>query len=413
MHGTGQRSENFRAAFLERYEMVRKASNDLAAPLSAEDQQVQSMEDASPTKWHLAHVSWFFETFILDPFAEGYALFDPAFGYLFNSYYEAVGPRHARPHRGMLTRPALSRVMEYRAHVDRGMAEFIQSAPDGKLTEALARMELGLNHEQQHQELMLMDIKHMFSCNPLRPAYCDARQETAARAASPDWTDVPGGIYGIGHDGDGFAFDNEGPRHDVLLQPFRIASWRVTNREYMEFIDDGGYRRSEFWHMDGWGTVNREGWQAPLYWSRRDTEWRVFTLSGEHAIDPNEPVCHVSFYEASAYAAWAGKRLPLETEWEAAAAIREQATGDENGAPVIGAAGGVWEWTASPYTAYPRFETPPGAIGEYNGKFMVSQTVLRGGSFASPPGHIRHTYRNFFYPHQRWAFSGIRLADYG
>jgi ergothioneine biosynthesis protein EgtB len=308
------------------------------------------------------------------------------------------------------------------------MAGFIETAQGDGTEEAFDRIELGLHHEQQHQELILMDIKHALSCNPFSPAYSTAYAEVKSNAPALDWADVAGGIHGVGHDGDGFAFDNEGPRHDVLLQDFRLGSRLTTNREYIEFMEDGGYRHAEFWHMDGWSAVNREGWEAPLYWSRRDGEWRIFTLSGEREVEPDAPVCHVSFYEASAYAAWAGKRLPLETEWETTARAHGLTSEEEAGGNLLSSGhlrpvaardahspaqmiGDVWEWTASPYTPYPNFKPAAGAIGEYNGKFMVNQMVLRGGSFGTPQGHIRHTYRNFFYPHQRWMFSGIRLAD--
>jgi ergothioneine biosynthesis protein EgtB len=427
MDGAPKHPDDIRPALLQRYRTVRQTTEAPAAPLSPEDQQVQSMEDASPTKWHLAHVSWFFETFVLRPYAESYAVFDDTFAYLFNSYYEAAGPRHARPQRGMLTRPSLSRIMAYRAHVDGAIAAFLETAQGNGTGEALERIELGLNHEQQHQELILMDIKHMLSCNPFLFTYSDSHPNVKSNAPALAWSDVEGGIHSVGHDGEGFAFDNEGPRHEVLLQDFQLGSRLTTNREYREFMEDGGYQRPEFWHMDGWAKVNREGWEAPLYWSRRDGDWRVFTLSGERDVDMDAPVCHVSFYEASAYAAWAGKRLPLETEWETAAdlnGMRSDADTDGNllssghlhpiaardtGNPTQ-MIGDVWEWTASPYTPYPKFRVSAGAIGEYNGKFMVNQMVLRGGSCATPVGHIRHTYRNFFYPHQRWMFSGIRLA---
>lgn len=405
MHGTQQHPDDTRSALLQRFRQIRQATEDIAAPLSPEDQQVQSMEDASPTKWHLAHVSWFFETFVLSPHAAGYTLFDEKFGFLFNSYYEAVGPRHARPQRGMLTRPSLSTVMAYRAHVDDALSNFITAAEEKDFLAVRDRIELGLNHEQQHQELILMDIKHMLSCNPIAPAYSEDCTEFRPPDPAMEWTEIEGGIYTVGHDEQDFAFDNEGPRHDVLLQDFRIATRLTTNREYAEFIADGGYRKPDFWHMDGWATVTRDDWKAPLYWSNHDGAQRVFTLSGEQEIDLDAPVSHVSFYEASAYAAWAGKRLPLETEWEVAAIRAPDAP--------TRMIGDLWEWTASPYTPYPNFKASPGAIGEYNGKFMVNQMVLRGGCFATPPGHIRHTYRNFFYPHQRWAFSGIRLADSG
>lgn len=430
MHGTQQHPDDTRSALLQRFRLIRQTTENIAAPLSPEDQQVQSMPDASPTKWHLAHVSWFFETFVLVPYAPDYTLFDEKFGFLFNSYYEAVGPRHARPHRGMLTRPTLSRVMAYRAHVDEAMSNFIEAAEDEDFRTAEARIELGLNHEQQHQELVLMDIKHMLSCNPLAPAYSDRYADVKSNAPAQDWAEVAGGIVSIGHDEHGFAFDNEGPRHEVLLQDFRIATRLTTNREYIDFLTDGGYSKPEFWHMDGWATVTREGWEAPLYWSNRDGAWHMFTLAGEREIDLDAPVSHVSFYEASAYAVWAGKRLPLEAEWEAAADPFNLTSECETTANLLSSEnfgptpardadapaqmiGDLREWTASPYTPYPNFKTPPGAIGEYNGKFMVNQMVLRGGSFATPPSHIRHTYRNFFYPHQRWAFSGIRLADSG
>jgi len=374
-----------------RYAQIRRASEALAAPLSAEDCAVQSMPDASPVKWHLAHTSWFFESVVLAR-RPGYRAFDPAFAYLFNSYYEGLGPRHPRTRRGLLTRPGLEAVMAYRAHVDAAMDQVLD---DDALQPLIT---LGLNHEQQHQELILTDIKHAFYCNPLLPAYSNAH----AQRSSPgglEWHDHSGGIVSIGHDGNGFAFDNEGPRHQQLLRPFRLASRPVNNGEYRAFIADGGYRRPEFWLSDGWARVQEEGWQAPLYWlTDADGATRIFTLAGLRPLDPDVPVHHVSFFEAAAYAAWAGKRLPTEFEWEAIC---------NNGLDH----GEVWEWTRSSYDPYPGFKPFPGAAAEYNGKFMVGQLVLRGGSVVTPPGHARPTYRNFFPPQARWQFSGIRLAE--
>jgi ergothioneine biosynthesis protein EgtB len=380
-------------AVAQAYSVVRAHSQALAAPLSAEDCAIQSMPDASPVKWHLAHTSWFFETAILAQ-QSGYKTFDPHFAFLFNSYYEALGPRHPRPRRGLLTRPSLDQVIAYRAHVDAAM---VQACGDESLQDAIT---LGLNHEQQHQELILTDIKHAFFSNPLLPAYA-GKPAVPQPAQKLEWREHQGGIVPIGHEGCGFAFDNESPRHQVLLRPFRIALRPVSNGEYQAFIADGGYRRPEFWLSDGWARVQEEHWEAPLYWlndddgSARENSF-VFTLTGVQPLDPHAPVEHVSFYEAAAYAAWAGARLPTEFEWEAAAALF--------------AHGEVWEWTRSSYDPYPGFKAFDGVVAEYNGKFMVGQMVLRGGSVATPSGHIRPTYRNFFPPSARWQFSGIRLA---
>ena len=381
-----------------RFLAVRGQTERLAAPLSAEDQTVQSMPDTSPTKWHLAHTTWFFETFVLRPHMPGYRLFDPAYEYLFNSYYEAVGPRHPRPQRGLLSRPGVAEIMAYRRHVTDAMTELLGRGAGNAET----LVELGLHHEQQHQELTLMDAKHMLSLNPLRPAYRAAAHAVVADAAPIAWIGIEGGLIEIGHDGlgtpGGFAFDNEGPRHRIWLDPFALASRPTNCAEYLAFIEDGGYRRPEFWLSAGWDCVGQRGWEAPLYWEKRDGRWQVFTLSGLRALQPSEPVCHVSAYEAAAFAKWAGKRLPREAEWETGAAAL-QGTGE------------VWEWTASAYVAYPGYREPPGAIGEYNGKFMANQMVLRGGCSATPADHIRTTYRNFFPPDARWMFGGIRLAE--
>ena len=378
-----------------RFLAVRDLSEQLAAPLSAEDQTVQSMPDASPTKWHLAHTTWFFETFVLRQHAPGYRLFDPAYEYLFNSYYEAVGPRHPRPQRGLITRPGVEEIMAYRRHVTGAMTELLVR---GAANVVAALVELGLHHEQQHQELTLMDAKHMLSLNPLRPAYRQAAHAVVADVAPLDWIHSQGGLVEIGHEGDSFAFDNEGPRHRTWLDPFALASRPTNCGEYLAFIEDGGYRRPEFWLSAGWDYVGQRGWEAPLYWEMKDGRWHVFTLSGLRALQPSEPVCHVSAFEAAAFAKWAGRRLPREAEWEKAA-------------PSLQGTGEVWEWTASPYVAYPGYREPPGAIGEYNGKFMANQLVLRGGSSATPAGHVRTTYRNFFPPDARWMFGGIRLAE--
>ncbi len=384
---------------LARFLAVRDLSERLAAPLSAEDQTVQSMPDASPTKWHLAHTTWFFETFVLRPHAPGYRVFDAAYEYLFNSYYEAVGPRHPRPQRGLLSRPGVAEIMAYRRHVTGAMGDLL-----GRGAANVADLvELGLQHEQQHQELILMDAKHMLSLNPLRPAYRPAvARAVAAEAGALAWIGFDGGLVEIGHAGEGFAFDNEGPRHRVWLNPFRLASRPTNCGEYLAFIEDGGYRRPEFWLSAGWDCVNQRGWEAPLYWEKRDGRWKVFTLSGLRPLQSSAPVCHVSGFEAAAFAKWAGKRLPREAEWETGAATQPDR---------LQGRGEVWEWTASPYVAYPGYREPPGAVGEYNGKFMANQMVLRGGCSATPAGHMRPTYRNFFPPDARWLFGGIRLAE--
>ena len=380
------------AALAGFYRDVRAASDGLAAHLSAEDCAVQSMPDASPVKWHLAHTSWFFETMILEG-RSGYQAFDARYAFLFNSYYETLGPRHPRPRRGLLTRPALDEVRAYRAHVDAAMQGVLENLDDQELA---ARILLGLHHEQQHQELILTDIKHAFFANPLLPAY-DDKTSSVALDCPQAWRSHAGGLVEIGHGAKDFCFDNEKPRHGVMLRPFRIAPCPVSNGEYLAFIEDGGYRRPEFWLSDGWNRVQDEGWDAPLYWLTDDDGRRsIFTLAGAQPLQAAAPVTHVSFFEAAAFAAWAGRRLPTEFEWEAAAP---------------GNRGHVWEWTRSSYDPYPGFTPFQGAASEYNGKFMVGQMVLRGGSFATPPGHARATYRNFFPPQARWQFSGIRLAE--
>lgn len=400
------------------YQAVRAETISLAQGLSDADATAQSMEDASPAKWHLAHTSWFFEQFILQSFVADYRVFDDAYNYLFNSYYDAVGARHARPQRGLLTRPSLDEVLVYRAHVDAHMERFLSNMPQ----EAGALVTLGLNHEQQHQELLLTDILHLFSHNPLAPAYRSPGPAEVTKEAPADiqWVAHEGGQCRIGHEGDGFAFDCEGPAHDVLLQPFALAHRAVTVAEWLEFMADGGYETSTLWLSDGWAVREREGWDAPLYWQQEDNGWSVMTLKGRQPVDPQAPVSHISFYEADAYATWAGHRLPTEAEWEVVAATQEI---DGNFAPsgrlrprpqpgtsMTGLFGDVWEWTASPFAPYPRYVPAAGAVGEYNGKFMSGQMVLRGGSCATPARHMRATYRNFFHPDKRWQFSGCRLA---
>jgi ergothioneine biosynthesis protein EgtB len=404
---------------LESYGDVRRTTECLASPLSAEDQTVQTVPEVSPTKWHRAHVTWFFETFVLAQYAPDYAPFHPAFAYIFNSYYEAVGARHPRPERGLLSRPGVEEIARYRQHVDSAMTSLLAGPNQPGLAELVT---LGLHHEQQHQELLLMDIKHVLSKNPLHPAYIAADQPgTGVAPPKAGWVEHDGGDVQIGHSGDGFGFDNEFPRHTVYLTPFGLADRPVTCGEWLEFMDAGGYTRSEFWLSDGWAVVNAEHWDAPLYWFRDPEQsdgWLQFTLAGVHPVDPDEPVSHVSYYEADAFAHWTGLRLPTEAEWESIAVSCGEGDNLLSSEPAHprpalsdnAMFGDVWEWTSSAYSPYPGFRAAPGAVGEYNGKFMVSQYVLRGGCCATPRGHIRPTYRNFFPPGARWAFSGVRLA---
>jgi ergothioneine biosynthesis protein EgtB len=405
-----------------RFQAVRRMSERLAEPLSPEDCQVQSMPDASPVKWHLAHTTWFFETFVLRPFSPGYEVFHRSFGFLFNSYYNAVGDRLPRPCRGLMTRPTLDEVYSYRAAVDRAIEAYLDSIGDGLPAEFAATIELGLNHEQQHQELILTDIKHALAQNPLRPSYGDADRISAVAETQPmGWSSFAGGLKWVGHDGRGFAFDNEGPRHRIFLEDFQLGSRLVTSGEFLAFIEDNGYSRPEFWLSDGWNVVRAQQWQAPLYWERREGTWWVMTLGGLRRLTESEPVCHVSFYEADAFARWSGARLPTEFEWELAVNDREiggnfvesgklHPQAALNGTGIAQCFGDTWEWTQSPYTPYPGLRPTAGALGEYNAKFMCNQLVLRGGSCATPESHIRPTYRNFFPPEARWQFTGIRLA---
>jgi ergothioneine biosynthesis protein EgtB len=419
---SGERSDG--SEDLERfYREVRSFTELLVSPLTSEDAVIQSMPEASPTKWHLAHTSWFFETFVLAQAVPGFRPYRPQFSYLFNSYYNAVGPRHCRPRRGLLSRPSLAEVRRYRRCVDEQILQLFDRR-DAALEQVASILLLGLHHEQQHQELILTDIKHVFWSNPLRPSYSESRAHWASDGVPPlTWVHVPGGLVTVGDTGDAFAFDNERPAHRAYLEPFALASRPVTNGEYRAFMEDGGYERPELWLSDGWTAVNTHGWRAPLYWERRDDAWWSLTLAGMREVEELEPVCHVSYYEADAYARWAGARLPSEEEWETAAAAAPIAgsfvesgalhpvpiTRDEN-EPLLRLFGDVWEWTRSAYSAYPGYRALEGALGEYNGKFMCNQLVLRGGSCATPASHIRRTYRNFFVPETRWQFSGIRLA---
>ena len=405
------------------YAEVRAFTETLAAPLSPEDQQIQSMPDVSPTKWHRAHITWFFETFLLIPFLEGYEEFDPQFQYLYNSYYEAVGARHPRHERGLVSRPTASEVGQYRRHVDTAMEQLIATVAqtDGRVRDLVI---LGLHHEQQHQELLLMDIKHVLSKNPTRPQYHAIESLEPSLPSPTEWVRFDGGVVEIGREPDdpGFHFDNEVPQHRQFIEGFELADRLVTNGEWLEFMADGGYHEHQHWLSAGWATIQTEGWDAPMYWEATETGWHVHTLHGFAPVNPDEPVCHISYYEADAFARWAGARLPTEFEWELAAREAPIAgnlapTGRYHPAPAGSADGSlqqligdVWEWTSSSYGPYPGFTPAAGAVGEYNGKFMVNQYVLRGGCCATPDGHIRPTYRNFFPTHSRWMFSGLRLA---
>jgi ergothioneine biosynthesis protein EgtB len=404
------------------YAAIRRTTEALCRPLALEDYVVQAMPDVSPAKWHLAHVTWFFETFVLARYQPRHRPFHPDYRVLFNSYYQGVGPQHARAQRGHLSRPTVAEIYAYRRAVDSAMAELLEAGAFWADTEAMAVVALGLNHEQQHQELLLTDIKYNLGVNPLRPAYHTRAPGGAQGPCPPAWVDVEGGLVRIGDAGAPFAFDNERPAHQVYLEPFRLAVRPVTNGEYAEFVEAGGYRQWRWWLSEGWRTVRERDWEAPLYWERPEGGWRAQTLSGPRSLDAAAPVCHVSYYEADAFARWRGCRLPTEQEWEHAVASEpvrgnflesgwyEPAALRERGARISQAFGDVWEWTQSPYGPYPGYRPLGGALGEYNGKFMVNQLVLRGGSCATPSSHMRRTYRNFFPPEARWQFSGIRLA---
>ncbi len=409
------------------YQAIRDETEALAAPLTPEDQQIQSMADVSPTKWHRAHITWFFETFLLLPHLPGYEAYDEMYQFLYNSYYVSAGERHARDKRGLISRPTADEVTSYRKHVDAAMARLISEvAPTNPDVHDL--VVLGLHHEQQHQELLVMDIKHVLSVNPTHPKYHDANPTPSTTVAPLQWHDFDGGLCEVGYEGDGFHFDNEGPRHTRFLQPFRLADRLVTNGDWLDFMADGGYHEPLHWLSAGWGAATEEGWDAPLYWEATENGWYVHTLHGFVPVNRDEPVCHISYFEADAFARWAGARLPTEHEWEFAASSLASQPHDVAGnfadsghlhprpldtdAPGLHQLfGDVWEWTSSAYDAYPGFQTAPGAVGEYNGKFMVNQYVLRGGCCATPAGHTRTTYRNFFPTHSRWMFSGLRLAS--
>jgi ergothioneine biosynthesis protein EgtB len=389
---------------LARYVRVRRATEAICAPLEIDDHLVQPVDFVSPPKWHLGHTTWFFETFVLKKHLPGYLEIDPHYRWVFNSYYEALGERVQRPKRASMARPTLAQVREYRAIVDALVPQPVQSLTDAQWCEFAPLFELGMQHEEQHQELLYMDIKYILRCSPSRPAYSCAGPIPTSPTSS-GFLDIPGGIQQIGFDGDAFCFDNERPRHDVLLRNARIARAPVTNGEYLAFIDDGGYNRPDLWLSDGWARVQTEQWAAPLYWEMIDGVWHEFTLRGLSPVERSTPVCHVSYFEADAFARWSGKRLPTESEYEVAAQRHGVGTGGMLGV------GAVWEWTSSAYLAYPGFVPFAGALAEYNGKFMVNQMVLRGGCCATPDGHARITYRNFFQPEMRWQFAGIRLAD--
>jgi ergothioneine biosynthesis protein EgtB len=422
----GASGKDAAGSLTERYRRMRAASEHICQPLETEDFVIQSMPDVSPAKWHLAHASWFFETFLLTPHLPGYAPLREEYRYLFNSYYNAIGRQFSRPDRGLLSRPTVRDVFEYRRHVDAAMERLLAAGDDSGRRSIAPLVELGIQHEQQHQELMLTDLKHVFSLSPLGIAYRPKTGATGGDVPELGWIAFPEEVRKIGFAGEGFSFDNEGPRHRVFVEAFRLASRPVTNGEYLDFLDDGGYARPDLWLSDGWAVVRERGWEAPLYWRKEDGRWVHHTLAGTRAVRPEEPVCHVSFYEADAYARWAGARLPTEAEWEAAAeglsvdgnfvesdALHPAPAPASPSGELLQLFGDVWEWTATAYAPYPGFRPPNGPLGEYNAKFMSGQMVLRGGSCASPRSHLRATYRNFFPPDARWQFSGIRLARDG
>ncbi len=407
----------------KRFTDVRGVTMKLIQPLEAEDFIIQSHEDVSPAKWHIAHTTWFFERMILKEYKSGYQEFNPAFDFLFNSYYNSIGPYQPRHQRGVLSRPTVDEVIAYRRYVDDQVLELLADSDKKKEVEKL--IEMGLQHEQQHQELILMDVKYNFFVNPLFPTYLETAKRTVSQKLETEFVEFNGGLVEIGHSGEGFSFDNESPRHKVWLEPFKLATKPVTNGEFLEFIEAGGYEQPEYWLSDGWSTVKENNWKAPLYWLKNDEEnWQLFTLGGVVDLDPNEPVSHVSFYEADAFSRWKGKRLPTEAEWEYASqgiaingnmmeqgAYHPVSSSEEGTTELSKMFGDVWEWTASAYTSYPGSKPLEGALGEYNAKFMCNQMILRGGSCATPASHIRSTYRNFFAPDKRWQFSGFRLAD--